>query len=100
MKYSIWIIPSEPLKSTLKEVVVRLAEELEGPKFEPHMTLLQCETQDELVLLATLSSVHYKSERSAIVERLRWTEAESLSGSELATATVYCLKRSGVRSSI
>ncbi len=40
MKYSIWIIPSEPLESTLKQVVVRLAKELEGPEFEPHMTLL------------------------------------------------------------
>lgn len=40
MNYSIWIIPPTPVKSTLSEVIKNLAEEFNGPVFEPHMTIL------------------------------------------------------------
>ena len=40
MKYSIWIIPPEPIFGQIKKVIDELSKKYEGPLFEPHMTLL------------------------------------------------------------
>lgn len=40
MKYSIWIVPPEPIEAHLRQTVEKLAKEFKGPIFEPHMTLL------------------------------------------------------------
>jgi 2'-5' RNA ligase len=40
MRYSIWIIPPEPIYSELKDTIDDLAKKYGGPTFEPHMTLL------------------------------------------------------------
>lgn len=40
MKYSIWVIPPEPIYSQLKTIIDDLAGEFDGPTFEPHMTLV------------------------------------------------------------
>lgn len=40
MQYSIWVIPSEPVYSRLKNIIDRLSMEYSGPVFEPHMTIL------------------------------------------------------------
>lgn len=40
MKYSIWVIPPEPVKKELINIVEKLANDFDGPVFEPHMTLL------------------------------------------------------------
>lgn len=39
-QYAIWIIPQEPVYSTLKQAIDQLAKEFSSPTFEPHMTLL------------------------------------------------------------
>lgn len=40
MKYSIWIIPPEPIFSQLKKIIGSLSKENTAPLFDPHMTLL------------------------------------------------------------
>lgn len=40
MKYSIWVIPPNPLKNQLTKKIEQLAYEFKGPTFEPHMTIL------------------------------------------------------------
>lgn len=40
MKYSIWIIPPEPLYTKLKNIIDNLSKDFNGPSFEPHMTIL------------------------------------------------------------
>jgi 2'-5' RNA ligase len=40
MKCTIWAIPSEPVYSKLTNVINELSVKYDGPKFEPHMTLL------------------------------------------------------------
>ena len=40
MRYTIWIIPPEPIFSQLKNTVDELSRKYNGPIFEPHMTLL------------------------------------------------------------
>lgn len=40
MKYSIWVIPPEPVTNTLTDIVKKLAHDFDGPIFEPHMTIL------------------------------------------------------------
>ncbi len=39
-KQTIWIIPQEPLKKQLEDIVAYLSQKFESPVFEPHMTLL------------------------------------------------------------
>lgn len=39
MKYSIVIVPPEPVFSQLKVIIGKLAKEFNGPIFEPHITL-------------------------------------------------------------
>jgi 2'-5' RNA ligase len=39
-KYSIWLIPPEPLYSQLKEVISELSNTYDSPLFEPHLTLV------------------------------------------------------------
>ena len=39
-KYSIWVIPPEPLYGQLKDTIEKLSREFGSPTFEPHMTLL------------------------------------------------------------
>lgn len=38
-RYSIWTIPSEPVKSQLQDII-ELSRNYRGPVFEPHMTLI------------------------------------------------------------
>lgn len=40
MKYSIWLIPNEPVYSKLRTVIYDLATSHGNPAFEPHLTLL------------------------------------------------------------
>lgn len=40
MKYSIWIIPPQPLFNELNEIIKNLSAEYNGPVFESHMTIL------------------------------------------------------------
>ncbi len=40
MKYSLWLVPPEPLHSDLTQVIHQLAQQYDGPTFEPHITLL------------------------------------------------------------
>lgn len=40
MKYSIWVIPPEPIYSKVKTTINRLSGAFDGPPFDPHMTLL------------------------------------------------------------
>lgn len=40
MKYSIWVIPPEPIYSKVKTTINRLSGTFGGPPFDPHMTLL------------------------------------------------------------
>ena len=40
MKYSIWIIPSEPIFSQLSQVISELSFKYNCPVFEPHLTVL------------------------------------------------------------
>lgn len=40
MKYSIWIIPSEPVYGQIQKVIDELSEKYKGPRLEPHMTLV------------------------------------------------------------
>lgn len=40
MKYTIWVIPPEPLSNKLTTVIDRLCKEYQGPLFDPHMSLL------------------------------------------------------------
>lgn len=39
-KPSIWIIPTEPLLTELKNLIVKYADDFKSPKFTPHLTLL------------------------------------------------------------
>ena len=40
MKYSIWLIPNNPVYSNLKSIIYPLADANNAPRFEPHLTLL------------------------------------------------------------
>lgn len=40
MKYSLWLLPSEPVFSKLQEEINHLASQFNTPKFIPHLTLL------------------------------------------------------------
>lgn len=40
MKYSIWVIPPEPVFSQVQSVVQTLSLQYTGPLFEPHLTIL------------------------------------------------------------
>ena len=40
MKYSIWIIPPQPIFNEVAKVINDLSVEYKGPVFEPHMTVL------------------------------------------------------------
>lgn len=40
MKYSIWLIPNDPVYSKLKSIVDDLANSHGNPTFEPHLTLI------------------------------------------------------------
>lgn len=40
MKYSVWIIPPQPVFDELNEVIKDLSVEYNGPVFKPHMTIL------------------------------------------------------------
>jgi sulfur relay (sulfurtransferase) DsrC/TusE family protein len=39
LEYTFWLVPSEPLKSKLQNIVDALALEFDAPKFDPHVTL-------------------------------------------------------------
>jgi len=40
MKYSIWIVPPEPVFSQIKKIIDKLSKKYESPLFEPHMTIV------------------------------------------------------------
>lgn len=40
MPYSIFIIPPEPIFTKLKKIIKNLAQEFNGPVFDPHLTLI------------------------------------------------------------
>ena len=40
MKYSIWIIPPEPIFSQLSKTINELSSKYDCPVFEPHLTIL------------------------------------------------------------
>jgi 2'-5' RNA ligase len=40
MKYSVWIIPPQPVFDELNKVIKNLSVEYNGPVFKPHMTIL------------------------------------------------------------
>ena len=39
MRYTIWIIPPEPIFTTLQKVITELSQKYQGPLFSPHMTV-------------------------------------------------------------
>lgn len=57
MKYSIWIIPPEPIYSKLKSIIDDLASKHDAPKFEPHLTLVSMISMDLLDLEKTVSTI-------------------------------------------
>ena len=48
MKFTVWLIPPEPVYSQIKSIIDRLSSEYKGPSFEPHMTLLGGFSSDNL----------------------------------------------------
>src|SRR5688500_482316 len=39
MRYSIWMTPKDPVRSILRDIILRLSREFHTPFFEPHVTL-------------------------------------------------------------
>src|SRR3989338_2213040 len=53
-KYTLWVVPTPQIKSILEKIILDLSEKYQGPKFEPHMTLLgDIETSEEEILKKT-----------------------------------------------
>jgi 2'-5' RNA ligase len=42
-----WLIPARPVRELLSEIIRILAEELDAPRFEPHLTVLAAPGPDE-----------------------------------------------------
>jgi 2'-5' RNA ligase len=43
-----WLIPARPVRELLSEIIRILAEELDAPRFEPHLTVLTAAGGDEV----------------------------------------------------
>lgn len=54
MKYTLWVVPAEPVKYLLQEIILDLSKKYKTPNFEPHMTLLgDIEVKEEEILAGT-----------------------------------------------
>lgn len=53
-KYTLWIVPQDPVKYLLQKVILDLSKKYKTPNFEPHMTLLgDIEVSEEEILAGT-----------------------------------------------
>ncbi len=49
-EYTLWLIPSEPMRSSLRSTIIQLAAKLDAVAFEPHVTLFCGPSDDGEVL--------------------------------------------------
>lgn len=53
-RYTLWVVPAEPVKSILQKIILDLSKKYKTPNFEPHMTLLgDIEVSEEEILAGT-----------------------------------------------
>jgi hypothetical protein len=58
---SLWLMPKEPLRSKLREIIENVAESETSPKFEPHMTIISLHSPGSIPKLAdTLAPIMQK----------------------------------------
>lgn len=51
MQYSFWLVPAEGIRSTLRCMIHRLADQFDGVYFEPHVTIYSGTSNDAEVLV-------------------------------------------------
>lgn len=53
-KYTLWVMPPDPVKSILQKIILDLSKKYKTPSFEPHMTLLgDIEVSEEEIMAGT-----------------------------------------------
>ena len=57
VRFAVWLLPAEPLRSVLRASIARLASEFGGPVFEPHVTVYAGETSHLGVLDGLLGRI-------------------------------------------
>ena len=55
-EFTLWLMPHEPLRTTLHALIRRLAADFEAVEFEPHVTLF-CGTSNEAKARATAGAI-------------------------------------------
>lgn len=63
MKYSIWILPPNPIYSHLSEIIKNLSTEFNGPVFEPHLTVVGNIDMELAKLKKRVSEIAAKTEK-------------------------------------